>query len=74
MLITALSWTGTALQLVGAFLLAERWTAPKLAYWFMLPGAVCWAAVGLLRQDPAMYVLMIAYCAINIRGLTRWGR
>lgn len=69
-----LAWGGTILQVVGAFLLAERWTAPKFAYAIMLPGAMCWLAVGVIRQETSMVVLMLAYSAINIRGLTRWGR
>lgn len=71
-MISFLSWTGTALQLLGAFFLAERWTSPRLAYAVMLPGAVIWLAIGVMTHQAALVVLMAAYSLINIRGLTRW--
>lgn len=71
-LITAMSWAGTALQLIGAFALGERLVRPTWAYSVMLPGAMLWLAVSVLTRHGAMVVLMAAYCLINIRGLSRW--
>lgn len=69
---TLLAWFGTMLQLAGAIGMAERIWRPRTCYMVMAPGATALLIVAIVRADYPQILLMLAFLAINIRGLLRW--
>lgn len=69
---TVLAWTGTALQILGALVLAGRLLPPRTCYAIMWPGAAMLLGVAVVRHDWPQVVLMFTFVAINSWGLARW--
>jgi hypothetical protein len=65
-------WAGTALQIVGASVLAFRLMSVRAAYWIMLPGSILWLGIAAARHDWALAVLQLFFVVINAVGLARW--
>lgn len=66
------AWAGTALQILGAAIVASNWLSPYWGYALMLPGAALWIAVAIYRRDGAQVALQTAFVALNCLGLARW--
>lgn len=70
--VNLLSWIGTALQVVGVFLMAGRLAEPAVAYAVMLVGSMSWSVAAAARRELAMMVLNVTFVASNIVGIWRW--
>lgn len=72
MLILAVAWAGTVLQLVGAIALAGRLLHPRRCYAVMAPGALLLVVVAGYWHDWPQVCLMGTFLVINALGATRW--
>lgn len=67
-----LEWTGTALQVAGAIMLARNTAASSWAYPVMLPGALLWCFAGWRQRAMPTVTLHGVFATINVIGLMRW--
>lgn len=70
--LAAWEWTGTALQIAGATVVASRVAEPIVGYSTMLPGSLIWLAVAMYRPNWALALMQSAFVAINLIGIIRW--
>jgi hypothetical protein len=72
MIMLALEWLGTMLQIFGAIGLAARLCSPREAYWTMLPGAALWLGIALWTANYPLAAMQATFSVINAVGIARW--
>lgn len=68
-----LKWFGTAAQIAGALALASHLIDPVAAYGVMASGSLCWIIAGAAMKEMSLVALNLAFTAINLIGIVRWG-
>jgi hypothetical protein len=69
-----ISWVATALTVVAAFMTASNLGSRITGYGFAVftAGALCWIAVGILSDQPALLWTNIVLLVLDIFGVWRW--
>jgi len=67
-----MKWCATALQIVGALMLAANVSWSGWAYPPLLVGSILWMWIGFAQKEHALGVLNATFTVINIVGIVRW--
>ncbi|HXS50724.1 MAG TPA: PRC-barrel domain containing protein [Sphingomicrobium sp.] len=69
-----ISWVATVATIVAAFMTASNLGSRVTGYGFAVftIGALCWIAVGLLTDQPALLWTNVMLTALDIFGVWRW--
>lgn len=65
-------WTGTALQVAGALLLALHIPSSGIAFPIMLAGSSIWMVVAYLEYRWSLFWMQVVFVGINVLGIVRW--
>ena len=68
------SWIATAATIIAALMTASNLGARITGYGFcvFLVGSLCWLAVGLLTDQPALFWTNVVLTGLNAFGIWRW--
>jgi hypothetical protein len=69
-----ISWVATVATIIAAFMTASNLGSRVTGYGFAVftAGALCWIAVGLLTDQPALLWTNVVLTALDIFGVWRW--